>query len=177
MRDKDNYIEKLNQMALVEREKDQNEIARLRQQLSLAADTTLSKLQELVVKNQVGSSVANPKTSLRYERMTREELQRTLLEKDFKLNEYQQNMAGLKAEYDQLYQSKKSLIMQNQQLEQNVWEEKQHNQQKANNRDLEEVKKKLKHEQQANEKLSNTILELNQVMQKITKDNVNITED
>jgi hypothetical protein len=42
---------------------------------------------------------------------------------------------------------------------------------------LEEIKKKLKHEQQSNEKLSNTILELNQVMQKITKDNVNITED
>jgi hypothetical protein len=61
-------------LSLIEREKDQNEIARLRQQLSLAADTTLSKLQELVVKNQVGNNVQNPKSSLRYERMTREEL-------------------------------------------------------------------------------------------------------
>lgn len=176
LRDKDNYIEKLNQMALIEREKDQNEIARLRQQLSLAADTTLSKLQELVVKNSHTPAASN-KTTLMYERMTREDLQKTLLEKDFKIQELSETISGLKAEYSKLGQSKKELIMQNQQLEQKIWEEKQNNQQKANHREIEDLKKKLKHQEAQNEKLSHTILELNQVMQKITKDNLNITED
>lgn len=67
--------------------------------------------------------------------------------------------------------------MQIQQLEQNVWQEKQNNHQKANHREIDDLKKKLKHQEGENDKLSKTILELNQVMQTITKENVNFTED
>jgi hypothetical protein len=65
-------------------ELDASEVSRLRAQLSLAAGTTLSKLQELVIKNSNGDT---GNTSLgvhgmRYEGLTREELSRAVDEKD-----------------------------------------------------------------------------------------------
>lgn len=62
---------------------DAAEISRLRSQLSLAAGTTLSKLQELVIKNQTQEVTTTLGVhGMRYEALTREELSRALDEKD-----------------------------------------------------------------------------------------------
>lgn len=85
LRSKEDQISKLREDMLKQSEIDAVEIAKLRQQMSLAADTTLAKLQEIVVKNQ--NAPDNLPTSLgvhgmRYEALTREELSRALDEKD-----------------------------------------------------------------------------------------------
>jgi len=51
LRSKEEQIEKIRTDMIRQSEIDATEISRLRSQLSLAAGTTLSKLQELVIKN------------------------------------------------------------------------------------------------------------------------------
>ena len=76
---------------------DATEISRLRSQLSLAAGTTLSKLQELVIKNQNAEHVSGSLGvhGMRYEALTREELSRALDEKDGVIQKQTLDISGM----------------------------------------------------------------------------------
>lgn len=62
------------------------EIAKLQQQLSATAGTTLSKLHEIVARNE-HSSISSVGYNRKYDRLTREELQRALDEKDHSIQQ------------------------------------------------------------------------------------------
>mmetsp|Transcript_8726 Transcript_8726/g.8007 ORF Transcript_8726/g.8007 Transcript_8726/m.8007 type:complete len:108 (+) Transcript_8726:564-887(+) len=105
-------IEKINHQASLQREQDQNEIGRLHNQLSLAGDTALNRLQEIIAQNEAHKNASSMKQNTRYERMTREELQRTLHEKDVALAELVGELKGSKAQYEELFNQKRLLSQQ-----------------------------------------------------------------
>lgn len=94
---KEAQIDQMRKQMLQQSELDGLEIAKLKQQNSLAAGTTLAKLQEIVVKNDHGYNVgsAGGLYLQRYEKLTREELSRTLDEKDAVVQRQTTELAAL----------------------------------------------------------------------------------
>jgi hypothetical protein len=86
LRNKEAQIDAMRQQMQQQSEHDALEIAKLRQQMSLAAGTTLAKLNEIVIKNEHAQNnpLHHPQSvhAHRYEQNTREELSRALDEKD-----------------------------------------------------------------------------------------------
>lgn len=91
-------IRKIREDMMKQREIDGLEIARLQNQLSLTAGNTLSKLQEIVAKNENGANYSSA-AGQRYERLTREELSRALDEKDQAIQAQASELKGLQAQF------------------------------------------------------------------------------
>ena len=101
IKSKEEMIRKMREDMVKQREIDGLEIARLQNQLSLTAGNTLSKLQEIVSKNENGANYSSA-AGQRYERLTREELSRTLDEKDKAIQVQASELKGLQAAYAKL---------------------------------------------------------------------------
>lgn len=86
LKSKDEIIQKMREQMANQRELDSKEINRLQNDLSLAAGTTLNKLQKIVIQQENAGYQAYG-GGHRYEKLTREELSKALDEKDTIINQ------------------------------------------------------------------------------------------
>ena len=84
-------------------------------------------MQEIVARNEAHKGVQGPSYSRKYERLSREELQKTLSEKDEVIQEMSSQMQGLKAQYEKLLENKRNQDSKMNQLEYNLKSEKEQN--------------------------------------------------
>ena len=139
-------------------EADGMEIARLRQQNSLAAGTTLAKLQEIVVKSEHGYQPQQlGGAGLRYEKLTREELSRALDDKDGALQRLKQDMGGLERQLAHMKERNGQLSDTVHELSNALEVERQHVELKAKVKELERVRKELQEKDGRCEKLRSAV--------------------
>lgn len=121
------------------------EIARLRQANSLAAGTTLAKLQEIVVKNEHGYQPQQlvGGAGLRHEKLTREELSRALDDKDSALQRLKQDISGLERQVAHMKERNSQLSETVHELQNALEVERQHVELRAKVKELERVRKEL----------------------------------
>ena len=152
---------------LAQSEADGLEIAKLRQANSLAAGTTLSKLQEIVVKSEsggAGNPHANQMYVKRYEQLTREELSKNLDEKDNLITRMKDAISGYEAQVKALNLKNQNLYDKIGDLENELAIEREQRELKAKVRELEKIKKDLADKSKLNEALKTAVDKLNERM-------------
>ena len=139
-----------------QREIDGQEIARLQNQLSMAANTTLSKLQKLVIQSE-NTNYQSYAGGRRYEQLTREELSKALDEKDEALRQMQVEIQGL--EKNKHYLQEKLTDAQDRlgEAEHELRQERQQLELKARSKELDKLKLELKKKDVMMGNLSKTI--------------------
>lgn len=113
----------------------------------------------------------------RYDRLTREELQKALDEKDHLIQELRVQMKGLEEEKGYLNKKKEEYKVQVIDLESALRHEQQQNEVKANRKELERLRKDLKEKEAKNDNLMKAIDKLNDRMIEYEKQKSNATED
>lgn len=179
---KEDIIQALRKQMVEQSEIDGIEIAKLRHQMSLAAGDTLSKLKEIVIKNEHGydamqANAAASSTFVRkYEQLTREELSKALEEKDGKIRNMQIAIEGYIKKEEHLKVTNANLNDQIGDLTHQLAVEREQVELKAKMRDLANCQQKLEASKKLNEQLKTAVDKLNERMQRYEIDKSGVSE-
>ena len=140
LKNKDDLVNKMRKDLISQKEQDGLEIAGLQQKLSITAGTTLNKLHEIVVKHEAGG-IHGASGGRRHDNLTREELARTLEEKDAVIRRLGETITALKDEKTKLTLSKTELRNRVEDLDSILKQQRQQDQLQANMKELDQLHK------------------------------------
>jgi len=108
LQEKENVIMEMRNQMMNQKEEDALKIAEMHKEMSLVGGTTLNKLHELVTKQSAHAD--GPRFNPKYDRLSREELQRALDDKDHLIHELRVQLKGAEEEKATMHRKKNEAL-------------------------------------------------------------------